>query len=244
MRRGLAERDDVYWVDRVPAYYSGFSLVRAVLNGLAEIVKEGPPPGHVVLLSGQDYPLRPAHEIDAFLAGRAGESLVEHFHLPSDRWADEHGGLDRIRYLHYERVRYRTRMLRAPFLRRSFPTGLEPHGGSAWCALTEEAARTLLAFGEQSPKAFRFFARVRAADELFIQTVLLNSPVRERVANETIHYIQWPGGSHPATFGREDFPQLAASGKLFARKFDTQVDADILDLIDRELLGQASPLAG
>jgi hypothetical protein len=244
MRRGLTRRDDVHWVDRIPAYYSGFSLVRSMLAGLAAIERTGPLPQHVVILSGQDYPLRPAREIEAFLAGRAGESLVEHFRIPSDRWADENGGLDRIRYLHFERMRYRTRILRVPFLRRSFPAGLEPHGGSAWCALSDEAVRTLLAFGDGNPQAFRFFARVKVPDEIFIQTVLLNSPARERVANESIHHIEWPGGSHPATFVRKDFPRLAASGKPFARKFDTEVDAEILDLIDRELLGQASPLAG
>ena len=244
MRRGLAGRDNVHWVDRIPAYYSGFSLVRSVLAGLEDIARAGPVPQHVVLLSGQDYPLRPAHEIESFLAGRAGESLVEHFRIPSERWADEDGGLDRIRYLHFERVRFRTRILRIPFLRRSFPAGLEPYGGSAWGALSDEAVRTLLAFEHESPRALRFFERVRAPDEIFIQTVLLNSPAGERVANESIHHIEWPGGSHPATFRQEDFPRLAASGKPFARKFDTNLDAEILDLIDRELLGQASPPAG
>jgi hypothetical protein len=244
MRRGLAGRDDVHWVDRIPVYYSGFSLVRSALAGLTAIARTGPLPPHVVFLSGQDYPLRPAREIESFLAGRAGESLVEHFPIPSDRWGNENGGLDRIRHVHFERVQYRTRILHVPFLRRSFPSGLEPHGGSAWCVLSDEAVRTLLAFGDESPQTFRFFAHVRAADEIFIQTVLLNSSARERVANEPVHHIEWPGGSHPATFGREDLPRLGASGKLFARKFDTGVDAEILDLIDRELLGQASPLAG
>ncbi len=244
MRRGLAGRDDVHWVDRIPAYYSGFSLVRSTLDGLESVARSGPLPPHVVILSGQDYPLRPAREIEEFLAGRAGESLVEHFPIPSERWGDERGGLDRIRRVHFERVHYRTRILRVPFLRRSFPAGLEPYGGSAWCALSDQAVRTLLAFGDTNPDAFRFFARVQTPDEIFIQTVLLNSPLRERVANESIHHIEWPGGSHPATFRREDFPRLAASDKPFARKFDTEVDAEILDLIDKQLLGQASSAAG
>ena len=190
MQRALAGRDDVHWLDRIPAYYSGFSLVRSVVAGLAAVAEAGPLPAHVVLLSGQDYPLRPASEIEASLAGRTGDSLVEHFPIPSERWADEDGGLDRIRYLHFERVHYRTRLLRVPFLRRGFPAGLEPYGGSAWCALSDEAVRTLLAFVAERPDAYRFFAHVRAPDEIFIQTVLLNSPARERVANESIHHIE------------------------------------------------------
>ena len=235
--------DDVHWVPRVPAYYSGFSLVRSMLAGLAEMQ---PVPTHAVMLSGQDYPLKPAAEIEQFLTGRAGESLLEHFPIPvADRWPGENGGLDRIRYWHFERLRYRTRVLHIPFLRRSFPAGLEPYGGSAWCALSGDAVRTILSFPGANPEAFRFFEHVRTPDEIFLQTVLLNSPLRDRVANDAIHYVEWPGGSHPKTLRSPDFPRLAACGKLFARKFDLNEDAQILDRIDDELLArQASPAAG
>lgn len=234
---GLAGREDVHWVPRVDSYYSGFSLVRSVVRGLAEIERAGAPL-HTVLLSGQCYPLRPAARIESFLAGRAGESLVEHFHLPSERWADEDGGLDRIRYRYFERVHFRTRTLRLPLLRRSFPAGLEPWGGSAWCVLSDDAVRTVLAFREERPDAWRFFQNVKTPDEIFLQTVLMSSPLRERIANESVHHIEWPGGSHPQTFTRSDFDRIAASEKLFARKFDVARDEEILDVIDRELLGE------
>jgi Core-2/I-Branching enzyme len=237
MRTGLAGRKNVYWVPRVDSYYSGFSFVRSILAGLEEVRSTGTQ-SHTVLLSGQCYPLRPAAQIESFLAERAGESLVEHFRIPSERWADEDGGLDRIRYRHYERVRFRTRTLRLPLLRRSFPNGLEPWGGSAWCVLSADAVETLLAFRDERPDAYHFFDRVRAPEEIFLQTVLLNSPLRDRVANEGVHHIEWPGGSHPRTFTSGDFDRLAASGKPFARKFDVARDEKILDVIDRELLGE------
>jgi hypothetical protein len=237
VREGLAGREDVRWVPRVKSYYSGFSFVRAILAGL-EKVERGGTPEHTVLLSGQCYPLRPAREIEAVLSARTGESLVEHFRIPTERWVDENGGLDRIRYRWFERIRFRTRMLRLPLVRRSFPTGLEPWGGSAWCVLSDEAVRSVLTFRDERPDAFRFFEHVRAPEEIFLQTVLMSSPLRERVADESVHHIEWPGGSHPRTFTRGDFDRLAASDKLFARKFDVARDGEILDVIDRELLGE------
>ena len=236
MRNGLAGRDDVHWVERMPVYYSGFSAVRALLACLRSSSAGGTAPDHAVLLSGQDYPLRPAREIKAILARLAGESVLEHHSLPWARWAEEDGGLDRIRYWHFERVGHRTRILRLPFLRRSFPQGLVPFGGSAWGVLSAEAVRILLTFPDENPGAFRFFRHVKNADELFVQTVLLNSVARGRVVNDVVHHIEWPGGSHPATFRSADLPRLAVCGKLFARKFDVEVDAEILDLVDRELL--------
>jgi hypothetical protein len=234
---GLARQDEVHWVPRVDQYYSGFSFVRAILAGLEEVRKAGAP-AHTVLLSGQCYPLRPARQIESFLAGRAGESLVEHFRIPSKRWADEHGGLDRIRYRYYERVRFRTRSLRLPFVRRSFPEGLEPWGGSAWCVLSDEAVEAVLGFRDERPDAYDFFRHVRAPEEIYLQTVLLNSLLRDRVANESVHHIEWPGGSHPRTLASADFDRLASSGKLFARKFDVGRDEEVIDRIDRELLGE------
>jgi hypothetical protein len=237
MRAGLAGRTDVHWVPRVPAYYAGFSLVDSTLTGLAEVVRAGLP-AHTVLLSGQDYPLRPAAEIERFVAEHPGQSLLEHFPIPTVRWAGEDGGLRRIRYRHFERIHYRTRILRIPGLRRSFPPGLEPWGGSAWGILSAEAVRTVLAFRDERPDAHRFFKRVKTPDEIYLQTVLVNSPLRERLVDEAVHHIEWIGGSHPRTFVTEDFERLVSSGMPFARKFDVDVDAEILDVIDRELLSQ------
>jgi hypothetical protein len=234
---GLAGHDNVHWVPRIDSYYSGFSLVRSVLAGLDEVARRDLP-AHVVLLSGQCYPLRPAREIECFLDEQLGKSLVEHFHLPSEHWAGEDGGLDRIRYRFYERVHYRTRTLRLPLLRRPFPEGLEPWGGSAWCVLSSDAARTVIAFRDERPDAHEFFRHTKAPDEMYLQTALLNSPVRDGVANESVHYIEWTGGSHPRTFTAADFDRIAASGKLFARKFDVARDEEILNVIDRELLGE------
>jgi hypothetical protein len=237
IRAALEAREDVHWVPRVDSYYAGFGLVRSLLAGLQQVRSAGPPP-HTVLLSGQCYPLRPAAQIESFLGERPGESLVEHFRIPTERWADEDGGLDRIRYFHYERVHFRTRTLRLPLPRRSFPDGLETWGGSAWCVLSEEAIETVLAFRGERPDAYDFFGHVKSPVEIFFQTVLMNSALRDRVANEGVHHIEWPGGSHPRTFIRADFDRLAASGKPFARKFDDAVDEEILDVIDRELLGE------
>jgi hypothetical protein len=104
--------------------------------------------------------------------------------------------------------------------------------------LSDEAVRTVLAFREERPDAHRFFKRVMIPDEIYLQTVLANSPLRERLVNEAVHHIEWIGGSHPRTFVSGDFERLAGSGMPFARKFDVDVDDEILDVIDRELLSQ------
>lgn len=237
MRACLGARDDVVWVSRVAVRYLGFSLAEATLTGLGAIVGESVPE-HTVQLSGQDYPLKPATTIRDALAARAGETLLLHFELPAREWADENGGLDRLRYWHFERLSLRGHVPRLPFLRRRLPPGVRPYGGSAFCALSGEAVAYIVRFARENPKIVGFFRHALGADEMLIHTILLNSPLRDRIANESVHYIEWPGGVHPKTLRSDDLPSLRDSGKLFARKFDDDVDGHVLDLIDRELLAQ------
>jgi hypothetical protein len=234
MRSALAGHRDVVWLPRIACYWGGFSLLRATLVGIEAIVRRRDPPDHVLLLSGQDYPLRPPAEIEAYLATRRGRNLLHHFRLPADEWAREDGGLNRLRYPHFERIRYKTRLLRLPIPRR-LPAGLTPHGGMALWALTGETLAWLMRFLRKRPEVLRFFRRVKMPDELFFQTVLLSSPLAETVDDELLHYLDWSsGGAHPATLTAADLPKLRASGKLFARKFDAAMDSAILDLLDRE----------
>jgi hypothetical protein len=238
MREALAGRSDVEWVDRVDTYYFGWSMVEGTLNGLRSAVTRDP--RHVVVISGQDYPLKQPDEIAAQLEAHEGTSFVHHYALPTEAWARENGGMRRIRYYWLEGVRVRRRPVRLPFVRRRFPAGFVPYGGSAWVALSGEAARYILRFVEENPAVVGFFRNTLIPDELFVQTVLLNSPLRDRIVNDEVHYVDWSANrTSPKTLTVEDFPALAASDKLLARKFDAKEDGAVLDLIDRELLGRA-----
>jgi hypothetical protein len=234
MQRGLAGRDNVVWLPRVACYWGGFSLLEATLVGIEGILASGDPPDYAILLSGQDYPLQAPSEIETFLEARRGRNFLHHFRLPAKEWAGEGGGLNRVRYPYFERIRYKTRLLRLPIPRR-FPRGLEPYGGMALWALTGEALADVMRFLAERPDVLSFFRRTKMPDELFFQTILLSTPLAASVENEFLHYLDWSEGSaHPATLRAADLPKLRTSGKLFARKFDASVDSEILDLLDRE----------
>lgn len=233
--------EGVQWLSRRTCHYGGFSLVEATLAGLDAIIEHGPLPGHTLLLSGQDYPLRPRAEIEAFLERAGEQSFVHHGAIPSAAWRNERGGLDRVRRVHFERFRYRTRLLRLPLVTRRFPEGLWPYGGSAFWALAPDAVGYIHRFVRENPGVVRFFRHALIPDELFFQTVLLNSPLRETIVNEELHYVDWSGRSaHPATLGLADLERLLASGKLFARKFDPAETA-VLDRLDEAALAVEGP---
>ena len=64
-------------------------------------------------------------------------------------------------------------------------------------------------------------------DELFVQTIAMNSPYRQNIANDSLRYIDWEHG-FPYSFTAEDYSLLMNSDKLFARKFDEKKDFQIV----------------
>jgi hypothetical protein len=53
------------------------------------------------------------------------------------------------------------------------------------------------------------------------------------MVNDNLRYIDWSQGkASPKTLLLEDLPLLAASGKLYARKFSEQTDGAVLDKLD------------
>ncbi len=231
-------------IPRAATNWGRFSLVEAQLRGMAVLMDLGRPFEHFSAVSGQDYPIKPAHEIRERLARARGVTFLKGDPLPLEGWKDEDGGWPRIRKWH---IRVRSRHIAIP-ARRSLPVGLRAHGGPGWWTMSREAVREVLDTVRRRPEIPRFFRHVDIPDELFFHTILLSSPLRDRIGHDSLRHVRWdahrrsPTGS-PDWLMSTDLEELRASTALFARKFDPARDRGVLDLIDRELLGQEGGLA-
>ena len=94
-------------------------------------------------------------------------------------------------------------------------------------------------FTQLNPAYVRFFKHAFVPGELFFQTIVLNSPFRETIVNDNLRFIDWPEKPGPTILRVERLSRLLESGKLFARKFDSTVDAAILDALDQEIRDSA-----
>lgn len=235
---GARERPAVTLLPRHRSGWASWGLVAPALDGLR--AARALDLTHVAVLSGQDYPLVSADAIQAFSRRHPDTSFLPHWRLPTDMWG-RHGGMDRVRYW-YRPVR--RRRVRIPVPRR-LPSGLTLYGGSMYYILTRSAIDDLLAFMDARPDVVRFYRHAWVPDEMFIQTAVLNSPAAPHVANENLWYMEWtPGAKHPKVFGLADAEALCraagrqsdaggrARAKLFARKFDADLDPAVLDRLD------------
>ena len=219
---------DVVFLPRHTSHWGAFGHVRASLEGIEDLVRSEELFDYAVLLTGQDYPLRAPAAIAARLADAQGRSFMSHWPLPYAPWG-RRGGLDRIEDWHL--VTYRRLHLALP-LRRRLPAGLEAYGGGAYWCFSRALVHFVQEFVQSRPDVVRFFEHVLIPDELFFQTIVMSSHLRETVENENLRYIDWSREPAPAVLGRGDLDAMLASGKLFARKFDETVEPEVLDLLD------------
>ena len=224
----------VHFLDRHTCHWGGFGHVRASLKGIDHLIATGIPFDYAVLFTGQDYPLRPPGEIERFLSDAQGQSFMNHWPLPFPPWGPR-GGLDRVEHWHV--IGYRRLHLALPLGRR-IPGGLRPFGGGTYWCLARRAVAYVHEFVKQNPSYVRFFEHVFIPDEIFFQTIIMNSPLQETIVNNNLRYIDWSREPAPAVLTVDDYDKLVNSGKLFARKFDTTVDLRILDMLDEYIEGQ------
>jgi hypothetical protein len=132
------------------------------------------------------------------------------------------------------------RHLLKTFKRRQHPAYIRPYGGDQWWALPIEVVRAIVDFNDRHPDYLAFHRDTFAPDEIVFQSIIahLYSSRREQTAS-SLTYVNWKRknafGPGPAVFTAGDFEELVsqADSKLFARKFDTKIDAVILDRLDQ-----------
>ncbi|MEI0487095.1 beta-1,6-N-acetylglucosaminyltransferase [Brachyspira intermedia] len=111
--------------------------------------------------------------------------------------------------------------------------------GSQWWNLTNNAVKYILNYVKENPFYIKRFKYTFGCDEFFFQSILLNSNLKNNCINDNLRYIDWNRmiGSHPHTFLFDDYNLIKSNIKdnLFARKFDENIDNDIIDKLYEDL---------
>ena len=253
--RELGNLGNVYFLKRHRCYWGGFGHVQASLKGIAEIFKRGLAVDYIILLTGQDYPIRTNEEISTFLKQSNGNSYMQFVSLPCESWPGANGRMESWNISLFGRqIILPSDSINLSWLRsfrnwpvvilnavlpkrREFPKGFKKFGGASYWCFSYECARYVNDFVKTHRSFVNYFKYVHVPDEHFFQTLLLNSKLKDTIINSDLHYKDWSElKPNPAILGVKDLEALTNSTKLFARKFDSNVDFEILDLIDHRFL--------
>lgn len=239
--RVLKDFSHVKLISRHRSAWASWGIVAAILEGYQAALSYADWT-HVMVISGQDYPLVSSVEMETFFNQHIGQSFLAHWYLPSSLWGKD-GGMYRVRYWH---VPFRGRRAFIPIPRRQ-PKEIKHVGGSMFSCLSREAASDVLSFTQRESETAKFYEHVWIPDELYITTVVMNSAHKDSVIGESLSYIRWsnPGSPHPDELKTEDAPELIRAGKegssiggygrrkLFARKVYIENHSQLLDALDQ-----------
>ncbi len=222
---------------RVKVVWCEYSTIQAEINGMEEILATGIAYTHINLLSGNDYPLQSADKIQQFLFANEGKTFMWYDQVFND-WSHGQARMNNHYYGEYSFPgRYHLGELLNKLLpRRKLPNNLVAYGRSQWLTITPECAAYTLKYVRDNPAVERFFKMTWAVDEVFFQTILCNSPLKEKIVNDNLRYIVLNEAYRPVTYTIADAEALSSSGKFYARKFDGNVDSAIFDYLDKLVL--------
>ena len=224
--------------------WGNFSLVEAMLQALQLMYKNPNSPDWFILLSGADYPIKPAKQILDELASSKYDVHMHYeqitHHILKNTWQES--CYKRYCFVRFQlpllnrniQVTLKNPLLTAPFL--PFSKNMRCFAGEHWFFANRRAAEYLIEFHKNKPGLASHYRSLDPytiiPEESYYQTVFCNAP-HLKVSQGHLRYIDWSSkGSHPKTLGMSDLPRIKASPAHFARKFDIDVDYEILNEID------------
>lgn len=230
---------------RIDVGWARNSMVRATLNLVEYLMIQGKEYDYVCLLSGQDYPIKSATERQAFFDKNNGLNFIEildHSSYLFKRYSKRNA-------IYYPDCLYKRdlfhKLAKKVYIyltggykhtnfifRRKNTSGIHFEYGSQWWCLTFECINWMYTFVKEHVSV-DYFDHSLTPDECFFQSVFMMSPFKNKHADK-IMYLEWiENKNNPRLIKKEDYANLLKlESFLFARKFDFNVDKDIICALD------------
>lgn len=241
----LRQIENVRFVEKkYSVNWGGLNHLKAILF-LATVALRDKENYYFHLISGSDFPIKTVRQFKEFFRKNQEKEFINFFEVPFAGWADN-GGMDRLVYYNFydfwnfkiTRERYRIKRLlsiQKKFgLKRALSSKMPKlYGGSTWWSLSRNFLQYLIDFEKQNSYVLNRFKYTFCSEELYIQTVLFNSPFKTRVENNSLRHIEWVprNGNNPAILDETDLEKLIQSDAFFARKFEKPTSQELLNRI-------------
>lgn len=247
--RTLVKKSKIYFVPRLDIRWGDFSQIQCelLLMKYASIKRYA----YYHLLSWVDLPLKTNDYIHAFFEQNGGIEYVHFCDMKKNTPVKE-----RISMYHFMRLRTaKSKLIRyigiglnkfinwifyQLNLRRKWDDSMELAYGAQWFSVTHDFIKYVIS---KEDWIKRYFKHTVCGDELFIQTILLNSKFKENLFIKELNSdylacvrsIDWKRGN-PYVWRNEDYEELMQGAHLYARKFSTKIDKEIVDRIYNYLI--------
>lgn len=237
--QSVVKKGTCVFVDSIEVNWGAYSQISCELILLKAAVQKQ----HVYyhLLSGVDFPIKSQREIHNFFERNCGKEFLGFckedqrkdflyrvclYHFFQERIGNEKGQdfgtrqwckwehrlLKIQKWMHVDRLKKQHDIF---------------YKGANWFSITHGLATYVISQEKLIKKIFRWS---NCGDEGFLQTIAMMSPYKDHIVRDHMRLIDWERGT-PYIFRKEDYEQIKSSPYMFARKFDEQVDREIIDML-------------
>ncbi len=242
------QKGRLYFTDRLFITWAHFDIIRAEYCLLEKALSVGIH-DYYHFITGQDFPLKPVQEINAFFHEHAGKEFV---HFCSAEFACRNyvnrfvvkqpflkkcGRTKNIWYFLNDSCVKVQKLIYKLFKPRWSPE--QYLIGSQFFSITQACAEYIVG---QKRTIFKQYKATFCSDESVIQTLVYNSKFKESLYVPSLdngmmgnmRYIDWLHGrdGSPATITIDDVPRALESGMMFTRKVDIINHPDAIEAIE------------
>lgn len=233
---------------RVDVKWATVSMIYATLNLIKLMLRQKQKYDYVILLSGQDYPIKNNEYIQNLLQEKNGNNFIEII---------SHDNPLYLRYLKRSILYYPEFMMNRSFLSKCIRhLYIKLSGGysktlslfkrkndcyqfefgSQWWCLTLDCLKWMMNYLRNHPEYLKYFNHTTTPDECFFQTLFKMSPYFH-TAKPKLMFFEWADNKNsPRILTINDIDMIINNDKeLFARKFDIKVDTKILEELQHSL---------
>lgn len=249
--KGAIHFSSVYYIKQRNVKWGALSGILCEID-LLKAATERDQYDYYHLLSGSDLVIKTQNEIHQFFSQNKGKEFVA---FDNEQIDDQY--LERVRYYYflqdvYGRNRKNIFMIglyvvdkillsvqKLIKVNRIKESDLIFQKGANWFSITHDFATHVI---QQEKWIIKTFQYSLSGDELFLQTILINSGFKNNLCqpyrleeNLNMRLVDWSRGK-PYTWRKEDYNIITNSNMFFARKIDPNLDNEIITLISGNII--------
>lgn len=222
---GIKRLPNVYVISKYKINWGSYKHILAVLELLKRAEEDGMEYYHVI--SANTIMVRPPEEIMKFfeknpsyiymeIKENKGNSFYEFDYRYTAYFFQYLYNLKGRHQWIWERIeKYSSAVQRKLKIRRDVKMNYK---GYLYCHLSKEAVAYVLNYIKEHKDYIRNLKYCYVGEEFFFQNILMNSPLKDKVQNDTLIYDEWGERGNPAFLDETDVEKIEVSKALFARK--------------------------
>ena len=237
--KACVRKGRLFFTDRINVEWARWSIVESTIILLKAAMKNGPY-AYYHLISGQDIPLMPISRINEIFDN--SDPDINYVDFSEEAWSRK---TVYLRMAYFDRLLgnewfFSNKVLRTiswPIRKMRYfirSISVKYWVGSAWFDINQWLAEKII---ENEKWILRHFKTFQFPDESFLQSLVLKLGIKNKCISPR-RFLEWEYGSgvwRPHVFTMKDYDRVMekAGDYIFARKFDEEVDREIIERFSR-----------